>query len=395
MPSVSPFQIAIPEERLQRLRQKLSLTDFPDEVNLDSEWERGCPLEKMQELVRYWLKEFDWRKQECLLNRMPQFTYAAEIDLFGRYNIHFVHQRSQTQKAIPLLFVHGWPGSFVEVSKILPLLTKSNQDKPSFHVVAPSLIDFGFSDASGKKGFGMDQHAEAYHKLMCSLGYHVYVVQGGDLGYAVARFIAWKYPESCAAHHTNMPAPSPPKNDIAELSADELQRMRLTQDWQNNEMAYAMLHATKPQTIGYSIADSPVGLLAWIYEKLHGWTDQYPWSKDEILTWVSIYYFSKPGPAATQRIYLENEQRTPKAFDQAASYVNVKLGISMFPKEILQLPSRWNRTLGPVVFERRHERGGHFAAWECPELLVADLREMCMKNSDIYEHIQTSSGATI
>ncbi|KAH3907705.1 hypothetical protein HBI56_181120 [Parastagonospora nodorum] len=189
-----------------------------------------------------------------------------------------------------------------------------------------------------------------------------------------------------------MPSPQAPPDGLGELGADDLDRLGSTKEWQATAMAYAQVHATRPQTIGYSLADSPVGLLAWMFEKLHTWTDGYSWTQDEILTWVSIYYFSKPGPAAAQHIYFENAHRQPPAFEQAAKYIDVKLGVSLFPKEIVLLPLSWNKTLGPVVFERRHEKGGHFAAWECPEALATDLQDMFGTCGGAYKCIEGASG---
>lgn len=172
---VVPFQIAVPQPKIDRLIQKLLLTDFPDDVNSSEDsWARGVPLDDMKRLTNYWANQFSWRKAEAELNKLPQFIAQIDIEHFGNYDVHFVHQKSTIPNAIPLLFVHGWPSGFFEVMKLLPHLRGDGVTKPAFHVVSPSLIDFGFSSASRKGGFGMDQHAEAYHKLMLSLGYHEY-----------------------------------------------------------------------------------------------------------------------------------------------------------------------------------------------------------------------------
>ena len=171
---IAPFTIAVPEEKLQRLKQKLALVDFPDETIDVEPWTQGVPLADVKRLSRHWETTFDWRAAEAKLNEFPQFTVPIEVNGFGAYSVHFVHQLSPVKNAIPLLFLHGWPGSFIEVSRILPELIKGGQDFPAFHVVAPSLIDFGFSSASKKRNFNIDQHAEAYHKLMVALGYDEY-----------------------------------------------------------------------------------------------------------------------------------------------------------------------------------------------------------------------------
>lgn len=188
-----PFKIAVPEEKLRKLHQKLSLTEWPDEVPLKQPRSRGAPLHEVKTLAEYWLHSFDWRAQEGKLNQFPQFTTDIDVDGFGTYNVHFIHQRSDVPNAIPLIFLHGWPGSFIEVTKILPDLVLGGQNFPAFHVVAPSLIDYGFSQRNTKvsgfcvwifykdcnlrllqEGFNLDQHAEAYHKVMLSLGYSEY-----------------------------------------------------------------------------------------------------------------------------------------------------------------------------------------------------------------------------
>lgn len=172
--SIKPFTIEVPDERLRRLKQKLALTEFPAK-NVDNEpWAQGAPVADIKRLVHHWENGFDWRAAEAKLNAFPQFTAPVEVDNFGTYDVHFVHQKSQVENAIPLLFIHGWPGSFIEVTRILPELVKGGTDFPAFHIVAPSLIDFGFSAPSNKKDFNIDQHVEAYHKLMLALGYDEY-----------------------------------------------------------------------------------------------------------------------------------------------------------------------------------------------------------------------------
>jgi pimeloyl-ACP methyl ester carboxylesterase len=387
MSSVKPFQIAVSDQKINRLKQKLALADFPDEVVDAAPWERGPPLEDIKRLAKYWQEEFNWREAEAQLNEVPQYMTKIEVDGFDTYDVHFAHQPSTVKNAIPLVFVHGWPGSFIEVIKILPALVQGGNDYPAFHVVAPSLIDFGFSAPSKKQNFSIDQHAETCHKLMLRLGYNEYVVQGGDFGYFIGRFMAMLYPDHCRATHVNMPLPAEPtEKDHPELYK-QVQSTPLTpreqaglarSKWfQETGFGYYRVQSTKPQTIGYSMTDSPVGLLAWIYEKLHDWTDSYPWTPVEILTWVSVYYFSTPGPAATQRIYYEYEHRKPApSFLAAQKYIDVPLGIAHFPKELAIMPKLWHQTLGPVVHESEWEQGGHFAAWERPQDLVKDLRDM-------------------
>ncbi|KIW77174.1 hypothetical protein Z517_09620 [Fonsecaea pedrosoi CBS 271.37] len=384
---ITPYKIHVDQQRLQRLKDLLQLSDLPDEVDDVPPWQRGTPLSEMQRLVTYWRDIFDWRAVEARLNLLPQQMVTVAVDGFGELDVHCVHQRSEHSDAIPLLFLHGWPGSFVEVTKILPLLTRRAAGEPVFHVVAPSLVNFGFSSGVTKSGFNSGKHAEAVHKLMLTLGYNEYFVQGGDVGYFVARFLAHQYPESCKAHHVNMAVANEPDTATqADLTAKvkstpltdfEQRGLARSATFLQEGMAYAILHATRPQTIGYALKSSPVALLAWIYEKLHAWSDDYAWTDDEVLTWVSIYYFSTAGPHASVRWYCDSVGSTAASDnDTAKRYVDVKLGISRFPMEIATTPTLWARTMGPVVLDRQHDRGGHFAAWECPEALVGDVRDM-------------------
>ncbi|KAF9005497.1 Alpha/Beta hydrolase protein [Cyathus striatus] len=381
----TPFKIAIPDEQISLLKQKLALSTFPDELE-NAGRDYGVPLADMLRLVERWKNGYDWKKYEALINEeLPQFTRDVDVDGFGILNIHYVHKKSSSEKAIPLLFVHGWPGSFLEVREILPLLTAVSEEHPSFHVVAPSLPGYGFSSAPTKKGFKFAQYAEVYNKLMLSLGYDQYVTQGGDLGYFITRKIAKLYGgKHSKAWHTNFPImpnagpPSPIRQPLQYLThlvtpytEAEKAGLKRTKWFEAYGRGYFHEQATQPQTIGYAVTDSPVGLLAWIYEKLVTLTDDYPWEDDEILTWISIYWFSKSGPAATFRIYYEmvqGNERLPEA-------TTIPMGYSYFPKEIFNVPRRWIRAPN-LVFESEHESGGHFAAFERPEALVGDLRRM-------------------
>lgn len=385
--SVKPFRINVEQAKIDRLKQKLALTDLPPpEVEGDKPWARGVPLAEQQRLLKYWIEEYDWRKTEAKLNKtLAQFTTDIEIEGFDTYRVHFVHQQSKVDTAIPLLFLHGWPGNFTEVEKILPLLIAGDgKDTPAFHVVAPSLVNFGFSDRCRKSGFGLRQHAEMGHKLMQRLGYQKYVVQGGDLGAFIARTMVQYYQSSIGGHLLNMvPIVPGTKEKNAEqwaqikdvpLSEEDKKGLAWSEYVQKEMMGYHRIQSTKPQTLGYSMADSPAGLLAWVYEKLHEWSDNFPWSEEEILQWVCIYYFSTAGPNATQQIYYEGGHgSSPPVFDK---YSSVPLGVSKFPHELSLLPKAWHGLVGPVVFWKEHVKGGHFAATEAPEELVQDLRAM-------------------
>lgn len=394
--AIKPFKIAVPESEIEALKAKLAVSTFPKEVSFSSNWDYGVPLEDVKRLAHYWRDGFDWHAQEAKLNEVPQFKTTISVDGFEDLEVHFVHQKSKRAESVPLLFSHGWPGSFLECLKILPLLTDGDSDGPSFHVVAPSLPNFGFSQGSSKPGFGIPQYAEALHKLMLQLGYDQYVTQGGDWGYIITRLIGAKYPSHCLASHLNFiraNAPTLAKHPILYLqslltpyTAKEKAGLARTNWFQKEGYGYNFEQSTKPSTIGFALNDSPVALLAWIYEKLHDWTDNYPWTDDEILTWVSVYQFSTAGPAASARIYYEAVHSSHEEVRQSFEYNSkVKLGLSYFPMDIIVLPRVYGRTLGPVVFEVEHEDGGHFAAHERPNVFAGDLKKMFGKGGGAYD----------
>ncbi|RFU24501.1 hypothetical protein B7463_g11834, partial [Scytalidium lignicola] len=409
--TIKPFKINVPDSKITRLHQKLDLTDYPDELE-DAGSSCGAPLSDIKRLANHWRNGFDWRKQEAKLNELSQFTMDVDVEGFETLNIHFVHEKSEIKGAIPLLFIHGWPGSFNEVTKILPLL-KSSDGGPAFHVVAPSLPNFGFSSRVTKKGFGFFQYAEALHKVMIGLGYDQYVVQGGDWGAIILRAIAHAYPAHVRGLHTNLVLssfPKPFKAPLTFISALtryalsgilpthtplELSLLERAKDWSSGSgRAYFAQMGTKPQTIGYSLADSPVGLLGWIYEKLIAWTDSYPWTDDEVLTWISIYYFSRAGPAAASFIYYESESgsHSGEAWGRIQSYLDVPTGLAYFPKEVADMPRLWAEAAGKVVLVSEHDKGGHFAAVERPDAIVKDLKEMFGKEGKAFGVVKGKSG---
>ncbi|KAK2732371.1 hypothetical protein FQN55_004244 [Onygenales sp. PD_40] len=384
-PSPRPYTINIPQSKIDKLKQKLALADLPDELD-GAGWDLGSPLAEISRLVKVWEK-WDWRAAEERLNQQcgQQFETEVDVDGFGGLSVHFVHQRSELANAIPLLFVHGWPGSFIEVLKILPLLAQGgvkDNDAPAFHIVAPSLPNFGFSQGVLKRGFGLGQYAETCHKLMHQLGYDKYVTQAGDWGHWVTRAIGLIYPKSCLASHYNMVFTKPPslwKNPVlavkdAILPSSEWDKKALerTRWFEKEGRGYNLIQSTKPQTVAYSLHDSPVALLSWIYEKLHDWADNYPWTDDEILTWVSIYAFSRAGPGAAHRIYYEvyhADESTARVSDYGkeipCTYAamceyaeHIKIGLAYSPGELECFPDRWGGTLGRVVYKVVNGNGG-------------------------------------
>ncbi|KAJ2924887.1 hypothetical protein H1R20_g12195, partial [Candolleomyces eurysporus] len=408
--SEKPFQISISSFDLTLLRQKLELVRLAHEVD-NAGWDYGVPLSEIKRLTAYWKDTFlpKWHEHEAKLNEDlgPQFTRDIEVDGgFGKINVHYVHRKSAVVDAVPLLFVHGWPGSVLEVKKILPLLVEESPDYPSFHVVAISLPGYGFSEAPQRKGFEAVQLAEVCNKLMLSLGYTEYVTQGGDVGSLVTRKIAQIYgPKHSKAWHTNSPIGEPPhpikrpllllSHLLFSYSPSEKAGLERTMQFQKQGSGYFAQQSTQPQTLGYSLDDSPVGLLAWIYEKLVNWSDGYSWTDDEVLTWISVYWFSKSGPAASTRIYYELAQAYPEGIFSGVQ-TPIPVGHSYFPQDIFVVPRRWIRAANPtLVFESDHESGGHFAAHERPEELVSDLRKMFGKGGPCYGVVPGKTGYVV
>ncbi|KAG0650258.1 Epoxide Hydratase [Hyphodiscus hymeniophilus] len=386
MADIKAYTIAIPESTVQRLKQKLELTDLPKHEIEGAGWTYGTPLKDIERLTEYWKTKFDWREREIGLNHLPNFMTQITADGFDSLDIHFLHQKSQVKGAIPLLFVHGWPGSFLEVTKMLPFL-KGGNGKPAFHVVAPSLPNYVFSS-------GVTKYAETCNKLMLALGYDQY---GGDWGFLITRALGKLYPQHVKGSHVNWAFASEPEwtesNPKPEYSEREKSQLARGQDWWAGDgRGYTAIQSSKPSTIGFAFADSPIALLAWIYEKLAGWTDSYPWTDDEILTWISLYYFSTAGPEAPSYHYYEAVHASDMPVPVLQSYIDIPLGIADFPLEISNSPNSWWGTLGPVVYSKSFDKGGHFAGWERPEDIVEGLQEMFGKDGGAAGVVDGKSG---
>ncbi|KAI8629147.1 microsomal epoxide hydrolase [Xylariaceae sp. FL1651] len=415
---IRPFTIAIPDAELEDLRERLRRARFPDELE-DVGTDMGAPLANVKRLATHWAETYDWRKAEAELNQLPHFRTRIQATGFEALDVHFVHKRSSRADAIPLLFAHGWPGSFLEATKILgPLTEPAEASLPAFHVVVPSLPGYGFSEGSKRRGFSVDQHAEIFHTLMLRLGYDEYATQGGDWGFLITRAMGRRYaPRHVKAQHLNLdrfPQPSLRRNPVALLrtmvsafitgfSDREKKGFERSKWFKEEGSGYFSVQSTKPQTLGYGLTDSPVALLAWIYEKLVDWTDSYPWTDDEVCTWMSIYWFSTAGPRAAHQLYYEViHVKDPATFkekqakgiwasdvDDLAAWQDVKIGLAHFPRDVLSLPGYWGHVLGNIVYEKDHTRGGHFAAWECPDEIVSDLREMFGSNGGAKGAVKT------
>jgi len=344
-------------------------------------WEYGTDLNYMRELIGYWQDGFDWREQERQLNQFDQFkTVVADLSM------HFIHQRSNNPDAIPLMVVHGWPGSVSEFSKIIGPLTDplayGGDISDSFHVIAPSLPGFGFSGIPDETGYSPERIALLLAELMEKIGYERYAIAGGDWGAIINRHLANHYPDRLIGLHSNMMLAAPPADTEQRTNITEAEEEARTarQAYMQNEVAYQQIQGTKPQTLGYGLNDSPTGVAAWIIEKFHGWTDMPQgadgyldnhFTKDELLTNIAIYWFTNTITSST-RIYLEN-RNTPTI--KPMEFINVPTGAAIFPAEIFITPRSW----AEASYDLRHwtvmEEGGHFAALEQPELYLNDLRE--------------------
>lgn len=377
---IVPFQVGVPQAELDDLRNRLANTRLPDQIPGTS-WEYGTERGYLEELLTYWMNEFDWRAQEARINAFDQFT--TEID---DVNMHFIHQRSANPDAIPLMIVHGWPGSISEFLDIIPPLVDpaahGGEIEDAFHVIAPSLPGFGFSGIPEARGYNPERIALMLAALMERLGYESYAIAGGDWGAIINRHLANHYPERLIGLHSNMILAAPPEDEEQRNRAtpEELALTGARAAYMQNETGYQAIQGTKPQTLGYGLADSPAGVAAWIVEKFHGWTDmpQGPegdlddhFSKDDLLTNISIYWFTGTITSST-RIYYEN-RNTPA--EKPIEYIDVPTGAAIFPAEIYIAPRAW----AEAAYDLRHwtvmPRGGHFAALEQPELYLNDLRE--------------------
>jgi len=367
--AIRPFRIAVAEASLDDLRARLRASRWPEKQVVD-DWSQGVPLAYAQEVCAYWAERFDWRVWEAKLNAWPQFL--TEID---GVDIHFLHVRSPHENALPLVITHGWPGSVLEFHKVIDPLANptayGGSPEDAFHVAAPSLPGYGWSGKPTQPGWGVEKIADAWAALMARLGYRRYVAQGGDWGSAVTGCIGAQDPEHCAGIHLNMVTarPTDRKNPTVQEQA-ALDSLQYYQDW---DSGYSKQQATRPQTLGYGLADSPAGQCAWILEKFWAWTDcdghpENALGRDEMLANISIYWLTNSA-ASSGRLYWQSfgKSRPPK--------VHVPMGGTIFPKEIFRSSRRWAEArFSDIVYWTEQPKGGHFAAFELPEIFVNELR---------------------
>ncbi len=375
---VEPFRIAVPEEDLTELRTKLRSTRWPERETVD-DWSQGVPLNYLRELCEYWAGQYDWRATEARLNAIPQ--YRTDIDGLG---IHFLHVRSPEPDAVPLVLTHGWPGSIIEFEEVIgPLadpVAHGGQAKDAFHVVCPTLPGFGFSDRPAGRGWGIGKIAEAWTVLMRRLGYEKFGAAGGDWGTSVSTEIARLHPESLIGMHLVPPLAPPDPDTMDDLTDREraaLATLEYAAEW---ESGYSRVHATRPQTVGYGLVDSPAMLCAWIVEKFWAWTDcdghpENIFSKDALLDNLMFYWLPGTG-ASSARLYWESIRDVDEWITGTVTEtIDVPTGCSVFPEEIQRPSRRWaGKRFTDIRYWNEPAKGGHFGAFEQPDLFVEDLR---------------------
>jgi pimeloyl-ACP methyl ester carboxylesterase len=369
MPEMRPYRIDVPNAVLDDLKERLARTRWPEAETVD-DWSQGIPLAYTRDLAAYWADGYDWRSREAALNRFDH--HLTEID---GLDIHFIHQRSPHDDALPLLITHGWPGSIAEFQKVIEPLVNPTSGRPedAFHIVCPSLPGYGFSGKPSRTGWGVDKIAQVWDTLMVRLSYDRYGAQGGDWGAAVTTQIG-RNRGHCIAIHLNMPiAPPPAGSGGGDLTEDEQQALAAFAEHRKWGTGYSKQQSTRPQTLGYGLVDSPVGQLAWVVEKFWAWTDcdghpENVLSRDELLDNVMLYWVTGSG-ASSARLYWESFNRFV-----TDGRVDLPTGVAAFPKEILRTPRRWCEAAYNITHWSTMPRGGHFAAFEQPELFVDDVR---------------------
>jgi pimeloyl-ACP methyl ester carboxylesterase len=383
-PAIRPFQVNMPEQGLDDLRQRITRTRYPSK-ELVADRSQGVQRRTIEELARYWTSEYDWRKCEARLNALPQFT--TEID---GVEIHFIHVRSRHENALPLIITHGWPGSVIELLGIIGPLTDptahGGTPDDAFHLVLPSLPGYGFSGEPSELGWESGRIALAWAELMKRLGYNRYVAQGGDVGALVTDIMGRQAPEGLAGIHLNLLAGAPFIVDQlpAETEQERAAHAAL-KTFTTDGFGYFLEQSTRPQTVGYSLLDSPIGLAAWMLD--HDTDSYYKISRafvdgetvgnltrDNILDNISLYWLTGAGVSAA-RWYWETGQAVARAAGQAPPAVSLPVGFTTFPGEIFPAPRSWVEKVYPTLnYFNEAGRGGHFAAWEEPQLFSEELR---------------------
>lgn len=384
--AIRPFQVRLPEADLVDLRRRVRATRWPDR-ELVADDSQGLQLSRLQTLASYWSGGYDWRRLEARLNALPQFITAID-----GVDIHFIHVRSGHPDALPVLLTHGWPGSILEfVGAIGPLtdpVAHGGRAEDAFDVVIPSIPGYGFSSIPTELGWGPERVGRAWDTLMKRLGYERYVSQGGDHGSVISDAMGRNPPSGLLGIHLTMPATVPAElvpainsgaPAPAELAADELRAFTALSQFFGRNAAYGAMMVTRPQTIGYALNDSPIGLAAWMYDKIAQWTDsngmpEAVLGRDAILDDISLYWLTGTATAAG-RFYWENNNNNFSAAAQKTTQITVPVAVSVFPGEIYRAPRSWTERAYPTLYYfNEASKGGHFAALEQPQLFANELR---------------------
>jgi epoxide hydrolase len=375
--AIEPFTISTHETALADLRSRLRRTRWPERETVAG-WSQGVPLDYLQGLCRYWADGYDWPGAQARLNQIPQFTTTID-----GLDIHFLHVRSADPGAVPLLMTHGWPGSFLEFEQVLgPLADPQGHGHgaaDSFHLVVPSLPGYAFSGKPAAAGWDVHRIARAWAELMTRLGYQRFLAEGSDWGTSVSTSLALQHPDRLLGLHLVPPLVAPDRT-AADLTEAERMALADLDERARTGSGYSAMHGTRPQTIGYSLLDSPAGLCAWIAEKLWAWTD-HPGhlgrvlSADQVLDNIALYWFTGTG-ASSARLYWESIAEVAEWFTTTTSdTIAVPAGCSVFPKEVPRPSRRWaERRFSNIAYWNEPDRGGHFAAWEQPALFACEVR---------------------
>ena len=383
--TIKRFEVHVPKEKVQDLKRRLIATRWPDKETV-SDKSQGVQLDKLQELVHYWSTDYDWRKAEAKLNSLPQFL--TNID---GVDIHFIHVRSKEPNALPVIIIHGWPGSIFELLKIVGPLTDptsyGGKAEDAFDVVIPSLPGYGFSGKPGTTGWDPEHIAQACTELMKRLGYTRFVAQGGDWGAVIAEAMGRQTPSGLRGIHINLPATVPPEIDKAlndggpapaGISTEERAVFDALSTYRKTgSAAYGVIMGARPQAIGYGITDSPAGLAAWIllHPGFTKWTyDSKSPTKDEVLDDITLYWLTNSATSSA-RLYWENKGRgVISATAQRTGAIAVPVAITVFPEDVYKAPKTWaQRAFHNLIYFHEVDRGGHFAAWEEPQLFAEEM----------------------
>ena len=381
---IRPFHVDVPQEQLDDLRGRINAARLPSK-ELVGDRSQGVQLATIQELARYWVSDYDWRTAEAKLNALPQFV--TEID---GVDIHFIHIRSPHEDALPLLMTHGWPGSVIELLETIGPLTDpaahGGSAEDAFHLVLPSLPGYGYSGEPSELGWYTGRTAQAWAELMHRLGYTRYVAQGGDQGAAVTDDLAHLGPKGLIGVHLNLLRRALGSTDgLPAQSEQERAALEAVGTFRSSGFGYFLEQSTRPQTIGYSLLDSPVALAAWMldhdtdsyYKIAHAFVDGQPagnLTRDHVLDNITLYWLTATG-ASSARSYWEGGQAAARAAGQTPKPVTVPVAFTTFPGEIFRAPRSWAEAVYPtLVYFNEADKGGHFAAWEEPELFSAELR---------------------